>query len=138
MSFRRFLGVWLLLFVIALLWNGFVHLVLLREVSAAVEHLRRPDLAEKTWLSLLLTAGVLALFLLGYTRVARTGSLQEGLAYGLSFALLAGLLVNLNQYILFPIPGSVALSWFASGLLEFALYGALVSRLSPVRRQRPA
>ncbi len=50
------------------------------------------------------------------------------------FALVAGALVDLNQYVLFPIPASVALQWFAAGLIEFTCYGAIVSRLLPARR----
>jgi hypothetical protein len=61
--------------------------------------------------------------------VARTGTMREGLGYGLYFALLAGLLVDLNQYVLFPIPGAVAALWFLGGLAEFSLYGMLVSRI---------
>ncbi|MCU0292471.1 MAG: hypothetical protein MUF10_10880 [Thermoanaerobaculaceae bacterium] len=127
----RFLLASVVLFLVALAWNAFVHLVVLRAANASVAHLRRPDLADTMWLSLLLTAGIVMLFVWGYGRFARDGSLREGLVWGLFFALLAGLLVDLNQYVLFPIPGVVALQWFAGGLLEFLLYGALVTRLAP-------
>ncbi len=120
-----------MLFLVALVWNAFVHLVVLRAANASVQHLRRPDLADKLWLSLLLTAGLVTLFVWGYGRFARDGSLREGLCYGLFFALLAGLLVDLNQYVLFPIPAAVAAQWFVGGLLEFLLDGALVTRLAP-------
>lgn len=119
------------LFVVAVVWNAFVHLVVLRQANASVEHLRRPDLADKVWLSLVLTAGLVGLFVWGYDRFARDGSVRESLAYGLFFGLLAGLLVDLNQYVLFPIPASVAVQWFFGGLVEFSLYGLLVRRLYP-------
>lgn len=128
---RRFLLASLVLFTVALVWNGFVHLVVLRAANASVQHLRRPDLQDKMWLSLLVTAGIVMLFVWGYGRFARDGSLREGLCYGLYFALLAGLLVDLNQYVLFPIPAAVAAQWFLGGLLEFLLYGVLVTRLAP-------
>jgi hypothetical protein len=131
MRARRFVLASAVLFVVALVWNAFVHLVVLRAANASVAHLRRPDLQDTMWLSLLLTAGIVMLFVWGYGRFARDGSLREGLVWGLFFALLAGLLVDLNQYVLFPIPGVVALQWFAGGLLEFLLYGALVTRLAP-------
>jgi hypothetical protein len=133
MTLRRFVLSCAVLFVFALAWNGLVHGVLLRELDAAVQHLRRPDLAAKMWVSLPLTAGVVGLFVLGYGRTSRSGSVLEGLSYGAVFALLAGLLVDLNQYLLYPIPGRVALAWFAGGLVEFGLYGVIVSRLLPPR-----
>lgn len=127
----RFLLASVVLFLVALAWNAFVHLVVLRAANASVAHLWRPDLQDTMWLSLLLTAGIVMLFVWGYGRFARDGSLREGVVWGLFFALLAGLLVDLSQYVLFPIPGVVALQWFAGGLLEFLLYGALVTRLAP-------
>jgi hypothetical protein len=114
---------------VAIAWNGFLHLVVLRAANASVEHLRRPDLADKAWLSLVLTAGIVMAFVLGYRRCARTGSWREGLSYGLGFALVAGLLVDLNQYVLYPIPARVAAQWFVGGLVEFSLYGIVAARL---------
>ncbi len=129
MPARRFVSACVALFTIAVVWNGLVHGFLLRELDAAVAHLRRPAADGLLWLSLPLTAGVVCLFALGYVRTVRTGSVREGLAYGAAFAVLAGLLVDLDQYLLYPIPGRVALAWFASGLVEFVLYGAVASRL---------
>jgi hypothetical protein len=131
MRTKRFLLTCGVLLLVAMAWNAFLHLVVLRAANASVQHLRRPDLADKVWLSVLLTAGIVMMFVWGYGRVARTGSLREGLGYGLAFALLAGLLVDLNQYVLFPIPAAVAAQWFAGGLIEFSLYGIIVSRLYP-------
>jgi hypothetical protein len=67
--------------------------------------------------------------------MARRGTWREGLRHGLFFAALAGLLVNLNQYLLYPIPASLALAWFGFGVLEFCGYGLLTSWLYPIRRQ---
>jgi hypothetical protein len=129
MSIRRYVLTCVVLFALALAWNGLVHGVLLRQVDASVQQLRRPDFAAKMWLSLPLTAGIVCLFVWGYGRTAHTGSLREGLGYGVVFALLAGLLVDLNQYLLYPIPGRVALAWFVGGLFEFGLYGIVASQL---------
>lgn len=133
MRTKRFLLTCAVLLLVAIAWNAFVHLVVLRAANASVQHLRRPDLAEKAWLSLLLTAGIVVAFLWGYGRFARDGSVREGLRYGLFFALLAGLLVDLNQYVLFPIPAAVAAQWFLGGLVEFSLYGIIAARLHPPR-----
>lgn len=134
MSPRRFVSACIALFAIAIAWNGLIHGLVLRDLDAATAHLRRADPGGLLWLSLPLTAGIVVLFVVGYVRTARTGSLREGLAYGAAFAALAGLLVDLNQYLLYPVPGRVALAWFASGFVEFMLYGAVASRLlRPVR-----
>jgi hypothetical protein len=133
MRTKRFLLTCGVLLIVAIAWNAFVHLVLLRAANASVQHLRRPDLAEKAWLSLLLTAAIVIAFVWGYGRIARSGSWREGVGYGLFFALLAGLLVDLNQYVLFPIPAVVAMQWFLGGLVEFSLYGIIAARMYPPR-----
>jgi hypothetical protein len=131
MRVRRFVLACLVLFVVAIAWNGLVHLVLLRSADAVVRHLYRPDLADRMWLSLLVTAGMVIMFVWGYSRFARTSSIREAVGYGIFFALLAGVLVDLNQYVLFPIPGWLALLWFLGGLAEFIVYGIIVSRVYP-------
>ncbi len=136
MRMKRPLFAGLVLFAFALGWNGLIHAVVLARMEAAVRPLRRPDFADRWWLALALTAGVVALFLAGYVRCARTGSLREGLCYGAGFGCLAGLLADLNQYLLYPIPTAIAALWFAGGLLEFSAYGALASRFCRIAREK--
>jgi len=130
--FGRLVSATLVLFIVAVAWNGVLHMLILREANALVTPLRRANLSDLMWLSLLMTLGLSALFAFGYACVARTGRLLEGIGYGVFFALLAGLLVDLNQYMMYPIPGKVAFYWFIGGLLEFSLYGALMTRLYPI------
>ena len=130
---KRFFLACLTLFVVAMLWNGFLHLVVLRTIDESVQHVRRPDFADKAWLSVLMTAGVVSLFVWGYGRFARDASIREALIYGLFFSLVAGLLVDLNEYALLPIPSSAPLAWFLGGLFEFALYGVIASRIHPAK-----
>jgi hypothetical protein len=129
MSPRRHLFAGGTLFAFALGWNAIVHLGVLADVNASVQHLRRPDFADKLWLSLLLTAGIIALFLAGHARFTRGGTLRQSALYGLWFGCVAGLLVDLNQYLLYPLPARVAALWFVSGLLEFTVYGLLAGRI---------
>jgi len=126
------------LLVLALIWNGILHLVLLADLDATVRHLYRPDLSEHMARPLILTAGVVGVFLWGYVRFVPTPSVREGALYGVYFAVVAGLLVDFNQYILYPIPGHVAAAWFFGGLAEFTIYGVVLSRLVPARSRHAA
>jgi hypothetical protein len=134
MQVKRFVLSSLVLLAVAIVWNGLLHLVLLRNADAVVRHLYRPDLADRMWLGLLVTAAVVILFLYGYRRFARTGSTREAVGYGAFFALLTGVLVDLNQYMLFPIPGWLAWLWFLGGLAEFIVYGIIARTLYPVSK----
>jgi hypothetical protein len=124
----------LAVFAFTLAWTALYHLVLLEGADLEIRPLYRPDMNGKIWLSLLGALAVSALFVAGYRLSARRGTLAEGLVYGLGFALLAGLLVDLNQYVLYPIPAALAAKWFLGGVVEFAVGGVLVGLICPVRR----
>ena len=134
MRFGRLALASFVLFLIAIPWNAFWHLWVLREANALVVSIRRAPSADVMLLSVLLTLLLTLLFTYGYARVARTGRVAEGLRYGVFFGLLTGVLVDLNQYVGYPIPGRVAFLWFVGGLLEFSLYGAVVTRFYPFSR----
>lgn len=127
MNPRRILISSLVLFVFALVWNGVLHGIILKDINALVASLRRENFGDMLVYSLLLTYGITLLFSIGYSRIRKSGKWKEGMLYGLAFGLLAGLLVDLNQYILYPIPARVALSWFAGGIAEFTIYGAIAT-----------
>ncbi len=132
MNYRRFALTCSVIFLFALLWNGVVHLVFLREANSVIGTFGRQESQRDLSLSILATLLLSILFVWGYARCARRGSIAEGVAFGSFFGLLAGVLVDLNQYVLYPIPATLALSWFGFGVIEFCIYGLIASRLYPV------
>lgn len=135
MNIKRFAYATLAIFVFALLWNGIVHLVILRDANVALEQLARPAEERSLALGLLLTAGVAVLFVYSYASLVRTPGIWRGLGHGAFFGLLAGLLVDLNQFLLYPIPGWVVLSWFLFGFVEFCIYGVIAAAIYPIGAQ---
>ena len=138
MNYKRFFIATIAIFVFALIWNGIVHLVLLRDVDSILNSIGRQESQRNMFLSLLVTAILVILFVWSYARFARRGDLRDGLTHGLFFGLLAGTLVDLNQYVLYPIPASLAITWFVFGLIEFCIYGVLVSILYPIKDKKVA
>lgn len=132
MNYKRFAIAVLAIFFFALLWNGFVHMVLLKEANLAIEKFARPAAERDMALGLLLTAGVAILFVYSYAAFVRAPGVKRALGHGLFFALLAGLFVDLNQFLLYTIPGSLAVAWFLFGVAEFCIYSVLVSWLYPI------
>lgn len=119
------------IFVFAILWNGIVHLVLLKEANRALDPLARP-LAERSLpLGLVLTAAIAVLFVYSYASCVRAPGVLHGLRHGAFFGVLAGLLVDLNQFLVYPLPGSLPAMWAAFGFVEFCLYGVLAAWLYP-------
>ncbi|QYO63633.1 hypothetical protein [Leptolyngbya sp. 7M] len=134
MNYTRLIVTSVAIFIFALLWNGLIHAVVLQDANAALVNVARPAAERNMGLALLLTAGLAFLFVWSYAYTAQHGTLREGIAHGLFFAVLAGFLVNLNQYILYPLPASLVMKWFVSGLVEFCIYGGLASWLYPIKR----
>ena len=133
MNIKRFILASSVIFVFAIAWNGLVHLVILREADSVLSAIGRPESQRNMYLSLFVTIILSMLFVWSYSRCAKHGSIMDGLIHGIFFGILAGVLVDLNQYILYPIPASLALCWFSFGMIEFCIYGILVSKLYPLK-----
>jgi hypothetical protein len=118
----------------ALVWNGIVHGLVLQEAEAAIAGLVRPAADRSLPLALLLTAGVGVMFVVSHAWLVRPHGPGQGLVHGAWFGALAGLLVDLNQYLLYPIPGFLAGCWFLSGVFEFCGYGLIAAWLYPLAR----
>ncbi|WP_157205545.1 hypothetical protein [Methylomonas koyamae] len=58
-------------------------------------------------------------------RLMRPANLKQSADHGAFF----GLLADLNQFLLYPIAGTLALAWFGCGVVEFCGYGLLAYRL---------
>ncbi len=136
MNYKRLITTSAVLFIFALLWNGLIHGVVLRDANAALANLARSEAERNLGLSLLLTAGLAFLFVWSYAYTARRGNWREGISHGLFFAILVGILVDLNQYVLYPLPASLVLKWFVFGIVEFCGYGILASWLYPIKKGR--
>jgi hypothetical protein len=131
---RRFVLTVGAILLFALVWNAIVHGLVLRGAEAALAGLVRPKAERSLPLALLLTAGVAVMFVVSHLWLVRPAGIEQGLVHGAWFGILAGLLVDLNQYLLYPLPGFLAGSWFLSGLLEFCGYGLIAAWLYPPAR----
>ena len=134
MNIKRSILSILAIFVFTLAWGAFYHLFLLQGADLEIKQLYRPDINEKMWLSILGVLGVAIFFVLGYRLCAKKGTIAEGIVYGVAFSVLAALLVDLNQYVLYPIPALLILKWYIGGLVEFAVNGVLVSLIYPIKK----
>jgi len=136
MTVKRLLALCALIFLFALLWNSLVHGVVLREAEIALEPFARPMTERSIVLALVLTFGIAVIFVVSHAWLVRPVGLTRSIAHGAYFGMLAGVLVDLNQYVLYPLPADLAAGWFISGLIEFSLYGLIAAWICPVSNRR--
>jgi len=123
----RFLISVIAIFIFALLWNSLVHMVVLKNANMALLKFARPAEERNLVLGLALTLGIAIAFVWTFRQWAKHAGLKQGLLHGVVFAVLAGLFVDLNQHLIYPLPASLAAKWFVFGVLEFLCYGVIVS-----------
>lgn len=129
----RILAAIALMTLFSLTCNGLVHGFVLTAWNQVLVDIGQPAAERSPVLGVGLTVGLATLFVIS---LASTGRLDRrgrigwrcGLLHGLFFASTAGLMVDLNQYLLYPPPARVPVAWFVAGVFEFSLAGWLTCR----------
>jgi hypothetical protein len=116
----------LIIFIFALLWNGLIHLVILKSANDAIQYIHRSDFQDKICISLIVTLCIAILFTISYIKWRKDGSLKESILHSIFFSALIGIVVDLNQYVLYPLPYNLVVLWFLFGIIEFLVYGLIV------------
>jgi hypothetical protein len=93
-------------FVFSVLYNGLVHLVILGTANKQAEPLKRADFPSKAWMSLVGTLAVSCAFTAIYSHFVSEKSTGRGLFFGFCFGLFVVIMVDVNQYVLYPLPFS--------------------------------
>ncbi|MBP7341584.1 MAG: hypothetical protein KA957_04630 [Syntrophaceae bacterium] len=127
----RFVATVLACFAFSLLYNALVHLIILAEANAAIAPLRRPDFSSYLGLSIAATFLVCALFVFIYLCLVEKKSFRTGLLFGFCTGLLLAAVVDINAYVLYPLPFSLVWKWAVFGVGEFSLMGLLAAWVLP-------
>jgi len=125
---RLFFAV-ILSYVFSIVYNGLVHLVILGTANKQVELLRRVDFSSKAWISLLATLATSFIFTTIYSLFVSEKSTKQGIFFGFSFGLFIAIIVDINQYVLYPLPFSLVARWALFGIIEFSLIGMIVGSI---------
>ncbi len=113
-------------FIFSLLYNGLVHLVILGTANRQVESMRRADFSSKVWISLLATLATSFIFTAIYSLFVSDKSSKKGLLFGFCFGLFIAIIVDIHQYVLYPLPFGLVAGWALFGIIEFSLIGMIV------------
>lgn len=111
---------------------GFVvHEVLLKETYAGLGDVFRSEAEMDGMLWMMMAASALTVFLFCFifTKGYEGKGIAEGARYGLWMGLFLSIPVAVDQYVVYPLPSNVAVSWFVSGVVGFVIAGALLAAI---------
>jgi hypothetical protein len=111
---------------------GFVvHEVWLAETYAGLANVFRgeADMMGMMWMMMVASVGSLFLFCYIFTKGYEGKGIAEGARYGLWMGLFMSLPMAIDQYVVYPLPSNLAVSWFVSGVISFVIAGAVFAAI---------
>ncbi len=111
--------------VLGFLING----VLLADTYKSLAHVWRPEaeMEAKMWIFFVTSFVAIFLFCFIFTKGYENKGILEGVRYGALVGLMMTVPQAYDDYVVYPIPYSLALSWFLTGITYWIVLGALLS-----------
>jgi uncharacterized PurR-regulated membrane protein YhhQ (DUF165 family) len=126
MNIKRLIVASIAVFILFQVLDFIIHGVILRSTYETLKDVWRPDMMAKMWIMYIVSFIFSFLFVYVFTK----GYEGRGIAEGIRYGILIGLLVNIcvfYQYVVYPVPFSLALQWFIYGMIEFILCGIVAA-----------
>jgi hypothetical protein len=126
------------------LWIGFIVVFILMSILSVLIHdvilgskyqsdemksIWRPDMQSKMWIYFLVYVFVSFFFTLIFSYGYEGKGIMEGVRYGIYMGFLMGVPMGYSTYAMFPIPYSVALTWFLTALIQYIILGAVLAAI---------
>lgn len=128
-NWNKLLIAFVAVFVVGQALNFLVHQVWLGATYASLAQVWRPEaeLQSKMWIMFVTGAVWSFFFSYIFTRGYEGKGLAEGARYGAIIGLFFAIPQAYDSYVIYPIPYSLALKWFASGLAVSVVLGLVVA-----------
>ena len=127
MNIKRFIGASIAVFFAFQIVDSIIHIFILSPVYDTLKDLWRPDMMDKMWIMYSTSLVFSFLFVYIFTKGYEGKGIAEGIRYGLLIGLLMNVVGIFNQYVVYPIPFSLAIQWFIFGMIEFVIIGIVTS-----------
>ena len=118
-------------YVVGQILGYLIHRVWLGPTYASLASVWRPEaeMASKMWIMFLTSAIWSFFFCYVFARGYEGKGLAEGARYGVIIGLFFGISQAYDSYVIYPIPYSLALKWFLSGLAYCVVTGLVAASL---------
>ena len=127
MNLKRVALAGLAVFLVSQVIEYLIHGVWLQSMYLSLKQIWRPDMESKRWI--LGAVGFIVSFVFAY--IFAKGYEGRGIMEGVRFGAVVGLFTALpsayTTYVIFPIPYSLALTWFLAGMIQTILLGIVAA-----------
>lgn len=127
MSLKRFFGACILVFIVFQILDFLIHGILLSQDYQALMHIWRPEMMSKMWIMYVTSLIFSFLFVYIFSKGYEGKGVKEGLRYGFLIGFLINVVGMFNQYVVYPLPLSLAVKWFVYGTVEIVIAGIVLS-----------
>lgn len=135
MNTKKFLLASLAVFVTFQILDYVTRNLLLVSVYESIQEVFRPEMMDKMWIMYLTGAIFSLLFVYIFTKGYEGKGIAEGAKYGLIIGLFVSLTGSYNQYVVYPLPYSLALKWFLYGTIELIIAGVVLALVYKPKEQ---
>jgi hypothetical protein len=130
-DWKKLLIAFVAVYVVGQIMGYLIHQVWLMETYASLASVWRPEaeMASKMWIMFVTAATWSFFFCYVFARGYEGKGLAEGARYGAIIGLFFGISNAYDGYVIYPIPYSLALKWFLSGLAYCVVQGLVAAAL---------
>ena len=115
------------IFVAMSLCDFIVHGVILESAYKATTSLWRPDMQSKMWMYSVISLVGAFFFTFIFSKGFEGKGIAEGARYGLYIGIWMSIGMAYGTYAMIAIPYAMALQWFLYGIVEYVLYGIILT-----------
>ncbi|MBI1936610.1 MAG: hypothetical protein HYS25_00650 [Ignavibacteriales bacterium] len=131
MNTKKLLITALAVFIVAEVTNYLIHTVILSSTYALEEVAKafRPmeEMESKMWVMWVVDLIWSFFFAFFFVKGYENKGIMEGVRFGIYIGLFVSLVTAYAQYVVYPIPYSVAFQWFLYGLIQSVLLGVVAA-----------
>jgi hypothetical protein len=135
-DWKKLLIAFVSVYVVVQVCNFMIHAQWLAPTYQSLSEVWRPEaeMQSKMWIMFVTSASFSFFFCYVFARGYEGKGLAEGARYGVIIGLFFGISQAYDSYVIYPIPYSLALKWFLSGLAVCVLLGVVAAAVyKPVR-----
>jgi hypothetical protein len=122
---------WVAVFVVMQVYGYLIHEVGLSDTYQSLASIFRPEaeMMDMMWMMMLGSVFTLAVFCYVFTFGYQGKGIMEGVRYGFWMGLFLSIPTAVDQYVVFPLTGELAVIWFVTGVVGMMIAGAVFAAI---------